>query len=396
MIKNNSRSLSTLLIEGEKPVLNITINRWGIIFGFLLGLILVGLGSVTLYSFIDNQSSSNSNRGTDLAYLNSANLREQEQKKLIELGEARLKALQNDNNLRKQDFDRLQNEIVVLSGNLNSFQQLTQKIDQRLATTSNATSPGKTNPSQGSLVGGESFDLEKGRAYSAQFATVSSELETLNKSIQNGRYNIAALEIQLQSFQTALNQPQTSPPLPMQLPNDQVAQLSGNPVNKTATGSNTPPAGSTAVAGKNQVLATGNDPPVTVPVNGVVTSLFGIRPSPFVAGTQNMHYGLDLAVPEGTPVAVTKAGVVTHVGYDSGYGNRVDVTHQGGWLTLYGHNSRILVKEGQIVQQGDIIALSGNTGASTGPHVHYEIHQNGLAFDPLKVVKVPLTYQAGL
>jgi murein DD-endopeptidase MepM/ murein hydrolase activator NlpD len=121
-----------------------------------------------------------------------------------------------------------------------------------------------------------------------------------------------------------------------------------------------------------------------------MTSKYGWRDNPFMPGTQQFHYGIDLGCYEGTPVLATKDGVVTHADYDAGYGNRVDISHAGGWLSIYGHNNRILVKVGQVVHKGDIIALSGNTGASTGPHVHYELHKDGTPIDPNTVLAVKL------
>jgi murein DD-endopeptidase MepM/ murein hydrolase activator NlpD len=104
------------------------------------------------------------------------------------------------------------------------------------------------------------------------------------------------------------------------------------------------------------------------------------------------HYGIDIAVPMNTPVQATKDGIVTYAAYDEIYGWRVEITHAGGWLSFYAHNTVLLVKVGQHVDKGAIIALSGTTGASTGPHVHYEIHLNGKPVDPALYIKVPLHY----
>jgi murein DD-endopeptidase MepM/ murein hydrolase activator NlpD len=112
------------------------------------------------------------------------------------------------------------------------------------------------------------------------------------------------------------------------------------------------------------------------PVHGVLTSYFGWR-------WGRMHEGIDLAVPNGTPVVSSAAGTVIVAGWMGGYGNLVVVDHGGGISTAYGHNTSVTVGVGQQVSQGQLIAYSGNTGHSTGPHVHFEVRINGGAVDPL-------------
>jgi murein DD-endopeptidase MepM/ murein hydrolase activator NlpD len=112
------------------------------------------------------------------------------------------------------------------------------------------------------------------------------------------------------------------------------------------------------------------------PVHGVITSGFGWR-------WGRMHEGVDLAVANGTPVVAAKAGVVIVAGWMGGYGNLVVVDHGGGVSTAYGHNTSVTVGVGQQVEQGQLIAYSGSTGHSTGPHVHFEVRINGGAVDPM-------------
>ncbi len=119
------------------------------------------------------------------------------------------------------------------------------------------------------------------------------------------------------------------------------------------------------------------------PVKGWVTSTFGVRRDPF-DGQRRMHEGLDIATRTGTPVMATAAGIVREVGTEPGYGKLVVVDHGYGFSTAYGHNSRILVKVGQRVKRGDQLAAAGNTGRSSGPHVHYEIRLNGAPVNPKK------------
>ena len=99
-----------------------------------------------------------------------------------------------------------------------------------------------------------------------------------------------------------------------------------------------------------------------------------------------MHKGVDWACPIGTTVYTSCAGTVISASYNGGYGNNVVISHADGRLTRYAHNSKLLVKAGQHVEQGEPIALSGSTGRSTGPHVHFEIYINGSAVDPLKYI----------
>ena len=122
--------------------------------------------------------------------------------------------------------------------------------------------------------------------------------------------------------------------------------------------------------------------PAGLPFYGIITSPFGWRNSPFIAGTRTYHKGMDIACPTGTPVHVTQAGRVIIAGWTSAYGITVMVDHGNGWTTIYGHNSKLKVKVGQYVDQGQTISLSGSTGPSTGPHIHYEIRHNGVPVNP--------------
>ncbi|HWN21640.1 MAG TPA: peptidoglycan DD-metalloendopeptidase family protein [Gaiellaceae bacterium] len=112
------------------------------------------------------------------------------------------------------------------------------------------------------------------------------------------------------------------------------------------------------------------------PVQGILTSYFGWR-------WGRMHEGIDIAVGSGTPVVASASGTVIVAGWMGGYGNLVVVDHGNGIATAYGHNTSIAVGVGQSVGQGQVVAYSGNTGNSTGPHVHFEVRVNGGAVDPL-------------
>jgi len=112
------------------------------------------------------------------------------------------------------------------------------------------------------------------------------------------------------------------------------------------------------------------------------TSSFGVRSDPF-RGSAAMHPGLDMAAPVGTPVYATADGIVSRAERAGGYGNLVQLEHGKGLETRYGHLSQILVHDGQRVHRGDLIALMGSTGRSTGSHLHYEVRIDGRAVNPM-------------
>jgi len=111
--------------------------------------------------------------------------------------------------------------------------------------------------------------------------------------------------------------------------------------------------------------------------NGVVTSGIGWRVDPFGSGKLVFHRGTDIAVPVGTPVHATRKGQVVLAGEHPGHGATVIIEHDNGDRTLYGHNAILRVRVGELVEAGKVIAFSGNTGRSTGPHVHYEKQPSG-------------------
>lgn len=140
--------------------------------------------------------------------------------------------------------------------------------------------------------------------------------------------------------------------------------------------------------------------PLGIPAEGRISSKFGIRKNPFLTAGSNaggggtsraslkFHSGLDIAVPTGTNVKATAEGTVIFAGQRGGYGNAVIIKHENGLATLYGHLSRILVKANQKVAVGDVIAKSGNTGNSTGPHIHYEVRKNDQPIDPEDFINI--------
>ena len=118
------------------------------------------------------------------------------------------------------------------------------------------------------------------------------------------------------------------------------------------------------------------------PAEGEITSPFGWRTHP-IFGTQRLHTGIDIGADYGDTVRAADGGVVIHSDWMGGYGNAVIIDHGNGISTLYAHNSQLLVSEGQAVAKGQAISRVGSTGYSTGPHLHFEVRQNGSPVNPL-------------
>jgi murein DD-endopeptidase MepM/ murein hydrolase activator NlpD len=131
--------------------------------------------------------------------------------------------------------------------------------------------------------------------------------------------------------------------------------------------------------GKRNLLAA---TPSIRPVSGWISSRFGYRVSPFT-GRREMHRGLDIANRSGTPIIAPADGIVTFSGRKGLMGKMITIDHGFGMVTRYGHNKKLLKKKGARVKRGETIALMGNTGRSTGPHVHYEVRLNGVAVNPM-------------
>lgn len=117
-----------------------------------------------------------------------------------------------------------------------------------------------------------------------------------------------------------------------------------------------------------------------------VSSLFGKRRDPFT-GHPELHQGVDFAGPSGSNVTAVAGGIVTRARRNGDYGKLVEIDHGNGYMSRYAHNKVLLVKAGEVVRRGHVIAKLGNTGRSTGPHVHFEILKDGVQIDPMKFVK---------
>jgi len=127
--------------------------------------------------------------------------------------------------------------------------------------------------------------------------------------------------------------------------------------------------------------------PETWPIQGIITSGFGMRDNPFDHSVQEFHEGVDIDGTYGMPICAAGYGVVTMSGYHAAWGNVVLVSHGFGYVSKYAHNASLLVKKGDKVERGQIIARLGSTGRATGAHLHFGIAKNGEWIDPLTVLK---------
>jgi murein DD-endopeptidase MepM/ murein hydrolase activator NlpD len=119
------------------------------------------------------------------------------------------------------------------------------------------------------------------------------------------------------------------------------------------------------------------------PVHGLLASGFGVRVSPFT-DTEVFHHGLDIDAPKGSPIRAAGAGKVVRCGFEPRYGNLVVIDHGNGYRTIYAHLSKRMVELGDTVRRGDLIGKVGDSGRTTGPHLHYEVHVNGLPVNPVR------------
>ncbi|MFO8030931.1 MAG: peptidoglycan DD-metalloendopeptidase family protein [Desulfohalobiaceae bacterium] len=137
-------------------------------------------------------------------------------------------------------------------------------------------------------------------------------------------------------------------------------------------------------SGPANAAGTASMPELVSPVQGEISSEFGWRQDPF-SGKKAWHSGVDYAAPEGSPVKACWGGEVVFSGENKGYGKQVVIKHDQGWQSVYAHNSENLVSPGDQVQAGQEIAKVGDSGRSTGPHLHFELKQGDMAWDPQQI-----------
>lgn len=126
--------------------------------------------------------------------------------------------------------------------------------------------------------------------------------------------------------------------------------------------------------------------PSIMPTTGWLSSHFSASRFHPILHENRPHEGIDVTAPMGAPIIAPAKGRVTSAGYEAGYGNTFEIDHGNGIVTRFAHCSRILVRVGQVVSRGQVIATVGNTGLTIGPHLHYEVHVNGKPVDPLRYV----------
>ena len=123
-----------------------------------------------------------------------------------------------------------------------------------------------------------------------------------------------------------------------------------------------------------------------MPAEGVITSYYGERTDPIDGSSGQLHGGVDIALATGTEVLSATEGIVTEVGCSDSWGRYLRYRAEDGRVVIYAHLSDVLVSKNDMIHKGDIVALSGNTGASTGPHLHFGIYEDGKSIDPLWVI----------
>jgi murein DD-endopeptidase MepM/ murein hydrolase activator NlpD len=123
-----------------------------------------------------------------------------------------------------------------------------------------------------------------------------------------------------------------------------------------------------------------------LPCDGVITSAYGKRDNPLSAGDER-HKGIDIAVPMGTEVCAVSDGVVTETGNSDSWGKYMRYKTEDGHIVIFAHLSEVLVSENDNIKKGDEVALSGNSGMSTGPHLHFGVYENGGDIDPMTLIE---------
>lgn len=200
------------------------------------------------------------------------------------------------------------------------------------------------------------------RALGAQKADAAARAVRVHASLAHARGTVAALTERLQRLGRAAAQTQTQAL--------RLSRLATRVLNLRHLAS---------IAREHMIAAI----PSLNPVNGEVTAGFGYRTVPF----PEFHKGLDLAADYGTLVRAAAAGTIVSAGWEGAFGIKVDIDHGNGYHTWYCHLSRLTVAAGRPVAKGDPIAAVGSTGESTGPHLHYQVMENGVAIDPMPYLR---------
>ena len=254
--------------------------------------------------------------------------------------ETELQSLRQQNELHQKQMDLLRQKTEALQEKMKVLDSLDQELRQMVKGAENGESP----KGEGGIIPDQFKENSKNNSLD------TADLNTLLHATHDLETKINARLVSFVTLKTILND----------TAGERVRQMQEQPLKYDST----------------------SVKPSIWPVNGPISSAFGSRSSPLKGGS-SYHEGIDIAVDYGTPVHATASGTVTIAGWADGYGNLVEINHSNSIVTRYGHNSILLVTEGQTIKAGDIIALAGSTGLSTGPHVHYEVRLSGTPINPL-------------
>ncbi|MDF2612407.1 MAG: metalloendopeptidase-like rane protein [Clostridia bacterium] len=221
------------------------------------------------------------------------------------------------------------------------------------------------------------------KSYKAYQATINNKMEELNELEQDikdklGKSSFLTDGSSLKDMAAAEYRHM---PIPMQMSSIAEEQTSIETINNKIQSL-------TAINKQlDKVLEKEQYVPSVVPCQGRITSYFGMRANPFDQRGDENHPAIDIACDYGTKIHATAKGKVVYAEYRKGYGNCVCLDHGNGLTSLYGHASKLLVEEGQVINKGEVIALVGSTGRSTGPHVHFELRKDDVPINPIKIFK---------
>lgn len=215
------------------------------------------------------------------------------------------------------------------------------------------------------------------KQYVENFETAESIVNELKEKASSNIENISIVEkyeTELKEFSTK----ETAVASLFQAPKTVSTKVAKNAANSTKVKSSGSVSTSLTTSGQKVSLGIS----LARPVSGTITSRFGAKSSI----RRSVHTGLDIAASSGTPYSASASGTVSFAGYKGSYGNLIVITHSNGVQTYYGHSSKIYVSAGQKVSQGQTIGAVGSTGNSTGPHLHFEVRINGVAYNPQNYV----------
>ena len=343
----------------EKPriiTLSPKMYKYGIASLVIGTLLLLGTGSYSVYSYMHYKSNNES-----VAKMEQSTKLQQEQLLTLSKKAAAL-------NEELQNLTQMESELRLQAGLKPAKESDKKTSEGENANESSAESENNSNKNEENnnpTEQGKSSNGQGGPINELTMADLNESLTMLETDIKLRRESLEELQTELK---TQREQMAVIVSIQSAAANSASAisgQIANTPISQNAF------AFGTASVSSNM--------PSIWPTTGVVTSPYGLR-----WGGSDFHPGIDIANDMGTPIVATADGIVVVAGWNSGgYGNMVDIDHGNGIMTRYGHASQVVVSAGQHVKRGQVIALMGSTGFSTGPHVHYEVHVNGQRVNPI-------------